>query len=160
MNGRARYIWALARIGLGWLFLWAFLDKLLGLGFATSPDQAWLAGGSPTAGYLGYAVSGPLGSFYQSLAGNAVVDWLFMVGLLGFGAALILGIGMRVASYGGGLLMLLLWSSGLPPENNPILDEHIIYGLLLLGLWAVRAGRTLGLGKWWAERVKKVPILE
>lgn len=160
MNDKSRYIWALTRIGLGWIFLWAFLDKLFGLGFATPSDKAWIAGGSPTAGYLGYAVHGPLASVYQNLAGNVFVDGVFMAGLLGIGLALILGVGLRLASYGGGLLMLLMWSSGLPPENNPILDEHIIYLLLLWGLWTVRAGRTWGLGTWWAEKVKKIPILE
>ena len=155
MNDKARYIWAVVRMSLGSLFLWAFLDKLFGLGFATSPDKAWLAGASPTAGYLGFSVTGPLSSFYKNLAGNPVADWLFMLGLLGLGLALILGIAMRIASYSGALLMLLLWSSRLPPENNPILDEHIIYALLLFGLSAVRAGHTLGLGKWWAEWVKK-----
>jgi thiosulfate dehydrogenase [quinone] large subunit len=160
MNGKARYIWALARITLGWYFFWAFLDKLFGLGRSTGPENAWLAGGSPTALFLGEYVRGPLGSFYQSLAGSAVVDWLFMAGLLGLGTALMLGIGMRIASYAGGLLMLLMWSSRLPPGANPIVDEHIIFALLMSGLWAARAGRTLGLGNWWAEKVKKVPILE
>ncbi|MEU4541590.1 hypothetical protein AB0G15_42860, partial [Streptosporangium sp. NPDC023825] len=31
----ADYVWAIARIGLGWIFLWAFLDKTFGWGFAT-----------------------------------------------------------------------------------------------------------------------------
>ncbi|HLV72357.1 MAG TPA: hypothetical protein VKY91_06180, partial [Vulgatibacteraceae bacterium] len=31
----ARYVWAAARLALGWIFAWAFVDKLFGLGFAT-----------------------------------------------------------------------------------------------------------------------------
>ena len=42
------YVWAIARISLGWIFLWAFLDKTFGWGFATPANRAWIAGGSPT----------------------------------------------------------------------------------------------------------------
>jgi thiosulfate dehydrogenase [quinone] large subunit len=149
MNNNARYAWAVARISLGWIFFWAFIDKLFGLGFATPADNAWLAGGSPTAGYLGFAVSGPFSGLYNSLAGNPVIDWLFMLGLFGVGLGLILGVGMKIASYGGVMMMLLMWSSNLPPANNPILDDHIIYAVLLVGLAAVKAEYTWGLGKWW-----------
>ena len=33
------------RIATGLVFLWAFLDKLLGLGYATPTDRAWINGG-------------------------------------------------------------------------------------------------------------------
>ncbi len=33
-----RYVAAALRISLGWTFLWAFLDKLFALGFATGRD--------------------------------------------------------------------------------------------------------------------------
>jgi len=152
---KTRYIWAALRIAMGWLFLWAFLDKLFGLGFATKPGAAWLAGGSPTAGFLANATSGPLASLHQSMAGNAVVDLLFMLGLLGLGVALILGIGVQIAGYAGTLFVLLLWSARLPPANNPIMDEHIIYAFVLVGLAMVRAGQSVGLGRWWYELVAK-----
>jgi len=142
-GNRLTYIWAALRIALGWLFLWAFLDKLFGLGYATRPDGAWLAGGSPAAG------------FYQSMAGNPVVDWLFMLGLLGLAVALILGIGVQIAGYAGTLLVLLMWSSHLPPANNPLIDQHIVYAIVLIGLAMVRAGRWVGLGTWWARTVAK-----
>lgn len=154
MERQARNLWALVRIGLGWIFLWAFLDKLFGLGLSTPAAKSWLAGGSPTLGYLKGATAGPLSGLYQSLAGAAWLDWLFMLGLLGLGIALILGIAMRLAGYAGALLMLLMWSSHLPPAQNPIVDDHIIYALTLLALAASRAGDTLGLGRWWAKRFK------
>ena len=78
---------ALLRVGMGFIFLWAFFDKLLGLGYATLPERSWLAGGSPTFGYLKNATHGPLAEFFQSLAGNPLVDILFMLGLLGVGVA-------------------------------------------------------------------------
>ncbi|WP_318272177.1 hypothetical protein [Microbispora triticiradicis] len=48
----ARYVWAAARVAVGWVFLWAFLDKLFGWGFATPAAKAWINGGSPTTGFL------------------------------------------------------------------------------------------------------------
>ncbi|MBI4175799.1 MAG: hypothetical protein HY518_01220 [Candidatus Aenigmarchaeota archaeon] len=150
------------RISLGWIYLWAFLDKLLGLGFATKADKSWLAGGSPTSGFLQFGVHGPLAPLFSSLAGNAAVDGLFMAGLLLIGLAIMLGIGMRIASWAGVLLSLLMWSSLLPPANNPTVDEHIIYVFAFLVLASIKAGHAYGLGKWWSERaiVKKHPILE
>lgn len=142
--------------------MWAFFDKLLGLGFATCRnaetmlvvtgcDKAWISGGSPTAGFLKFGTHGPLASFYQSLSGNMLVDLLFMVGLLLIGAALILGIGMRIAAYSGFLLMILMWSAMLPPENHPLVDDHIIYALLFLVLNYSNAGDVLGFGKTWKK---------
>jgi len=50
----------------------------------------------------------------------------------------------------------------LPPEHNPLLDEHIIYILVLNGLAYVKAGRVWGLGIWWSKQklVKKNPWME
>ncbi|PIQ78628.1 hypothetical protein COV82_00520 [Candidatus Peregrinibacteria bacterium CG11_big_fil_rev_8_21_14_0_20_46_8] len=142
----------LLRIALGFTLFWAFLDKLFGLGFATQADKSWLDGTSPTAGFLGNAVSGPFAEYFRSLAGSAVVDWLFMLGLALIGLSLIFGVAMKIAGYSGALLMLLMWLALLPPKNNPILDEHIIY--LLTFLFFARApevGDYLGLGKPWKK---------
>src|SRR3989338_139311 len=92
---------ALLRIVLGVIFLWAFLDKLFGLGFSTSADKSWLAGGSPTFGFLKLATHGPLASLYQNIAGNPLVDLAFMLALLFIGLSLILGIWTKLAGYSG-----------------------------------------------------------
>lgn len=160
MSVKAKYVWAALRFGMGWLFLWSFLDKAFGLGFATEPESAWLAGSSPTFGFLNFGTAGPFSGIFQALAGNPVVDWLFMLGLLLIGLALLLGIGVQIAGYSGALLVFLMWLAHLLPENNPILDEHIIYALVLIGLARIKAGQWVGLGKWWSERVKRYPFLE
>lgn len=155
-------VWALLRILMGWIFLWAFLDKVFGLGFATSPDKAWLEGVSPTAGYLANATHGPLAGVFKAMAGMVVVDWLFMIGLLLIGLSLILGIGVRVAAYSGSVLLFLMFlAASLPPEHNPIIDEHIIYILVLLLLARRPVGEWLGFGSWWAKQsiVKNKPYL-
>jgi len=159
MKQKTRYILAALRISLGWTFLWAFLDKLLGLGLSTAPENAWIAGGSPTYGFLTHATAGPLARLYQSIAGHPLVDALFMFGLAGLGVALMLGIGLKIAGIGGPLMMLLMWSARLPPAQNPVIDQHIIYALLFILLAQTEAGTTWGLGNWWREHVG-VPILE
>lgn len=158
----ARYVWAGLRIALGWIFLWAFLDKTFGWGFATETEAAWVNGGSPTEGFLSFGTTGPFAGFYQDMAGAAWADVLFMVGLAGIGVALLAGIGMRIAAGAGALLMVLMWSAALAPENNPFMDDHLIYAGLLVGLALVGAGGTLGLGKVWARTplVQRLPWLK
>lgn len=153
---------ALLRISMGLIFLWAFLDKLLGLGFATKAESSWLSGGSPTSGFLKFATSGPLKTTFESLSGAVWVDWLFMLGLLFLGSSLILGIGMRLASYGGSILLFLMWLALFPTENNPFIDEHLIYIMVLYVLVYTNSGDYWGLGKWWAKTslVKSFPILK
>ncbi|MEV4835724.1 DoxX family membrane protein [Nonomuraea sp. NPDC049486] len=152
------YVWAIARIALGWTFLWAFLDKTFGLGFATTAEKAWLAGGSPTTGFLKGTEENALGGFFTALAGHAWVDWLFMLGLLGIGLALMLGIGTRVAAVAGGLMMVMMWAAALPLTTNPFMDEHLVYTVVLAGLAMANAGETLGLGK--TAIVQRYPILK
>lgn len=167
------YAWGLARISLGLIFLWAFFDKLMGLGFATCRDaktgvvtqmcsKAWLEGGSPTEGFLKFGTKGPFADFYRSLAGNNFIDILFMTGLLLIGIALLFGIGMKIAAFTGSLLMLMMWSAALWPANNPVLDDHIVYVFVLAGLAFSNADQRLGLRSWWVKQdvVKRYPILE
>ncbi|MEU8118076.1 hypothetical protein AB0C21_05130 [Spirillospora sp. NPDC049024] len=158
----ARYVWAVARIALGWVFFWAFLDKAFGLGHETPSGKGWIDGGSPTEGFLAHAPKGPLAGFYNDLAGLAWADWLFMLGLAGIGAALVLGIGMRIAAGAGAALLVMMWAAVLPPENNPFMDDHLVYALLAVGLALVSAGDTLGLGRWWAGTplVRRLPFLK
>ena len=145
-----RYLWAATRLCLGWTFLWPFLDKTFGLGHETGSADAWISGGNPTEGFLSHS-AGPFSSIYQSIAGAGVVNVLFMVGLLAIGVALLLGIAMRPACIAGATMLMLMWTASLPPENNLFMDDHIIYALVLIGLAAVGAGKTLGLGERWAR---------
>lgn len=145
-----RYIWAATRLCLGWTFLWPFMDKLFGLGHETPSAKAWLNGGNPTKGFLSASV-GPFSGIYHDIAGAGLVNVLFMAGLFAIGAALLLGIAMRPACIAGATMLVLMWTASLPPENNVFMDDHIIYALVLIGLAAVGAGTTLGLGKWWSR---------
>jgi thiosulfate dehydrogenase [quinone] large subunit len=168
-----RYVAAVLRLSLGWVFLWAFLDKMFALGFATGRDPetgvvdrfgdaAWIHGGSPTEGFLTFAAKGPFADIYHNIAGAAWADWLFMLGLLGIGVALMLGVAMRLATISGVVMLVLMWSAVLPPENNPFMDDHIIYALTLILLALMGAGKTLGLGRIWERLtiVRRYTILK
>lgn len=165
--------WGALRIALGGIFLWPFLDKLFGLGFTTGRledgtidffgEAAWINGGSPTAGFLEFGTKGPFAGFFQSLAGAAWVDWVFMLSLALIGFGLIFGIGARLAAIGGIIWMGILYAaSAVWPEHNPFLDEHIVYTIALAGIAFVGAGRYLGFGRWWESTalVKKFPVLK
>ena len=136
-------VFPLLRLVMGFIFFWAFLDKLFGLGFTTTTDQAWLAGSSPTTGFLTLAVRGPLAEVFHSLAGLAVVDWLFMLGLLFVGLILIFNRYLKWGCLAGGVMLLLMYLALNPPENNPIIDQHIVY-ILVLALLAINDQEKAG----------------
>jgi thiosulfate dehydrogenase [quinone] large subunit len=163
---------AVVRITTGLVFLWAFLDKTFGLGYATASENAWLNGGSPTKGFLGHIDHGPLADMFHSWAGAWWADWLFMLGLAGIGTALLLGIGLRIATVAGTAMMLMMWAAEWPLDRftnageptmstNPVLDYHVLYALVMIWLAVVAAGTTWGLGKAWAklDLVEKNPWL-
>lgn len=128
---KQKIVFVLLRLSMGFIFLWAFVDKLFGLGFATTAEKAWLNGGSPTAGFLANAVKGPFADIFHSLAGVALVDWLFMLGLLFAGLTLVFNRFVKWGSLAGALMMLLMYLALLLPANNPIIDDHIVYILVL-----------------------------
>src|SRR6185295_12626895 len=78
------------RYVMAFIFLWAFVDKTFGLGFATTPEKAWIHGGSPTSGFLSFGTHGPFVEIFKSLSGMPIIDWLFMLGLLFIGLTLLL----------------------------------------------------------------------
>ena len=123
-------VMSLVRICLGFIFLWAFADKLFGLGFATTSAKAWINGGSPTYGFLSFGTKGPFAEIFKMLAGNNLVDVLFMAGLLFVGVTLIFNFWVKWGSVAGLSMLVLMYLAALPPENNPVLDDHIIYALV------------------------------
>jgi thiosulfate dehydrogenase [quinone] large subunit len=148
------------RLALGFEFLWAFVDKTFGFGYATPRSGAWIHGGSPTNGFLAHANAGPFQGTFRSLAGVTGIDWLFMIGLLGIGLAFILGVAIRPAAIAGALMLSLMWAAVWVPakiaggqptgSNNPFVDDHIVG---IFGFIAVAAFATWGtgyLGRKWA----------
>ncbi|WP_406375511.1 hypothetical protein OG788_37990 [Streptomyces sp. NBC_00647] len=156
------YAFASLRLLTGFVFLWAFLDKTFGFGYATPSGKGWIDGGSPTQGFLGSVAVGPMESTFHSWAGDPWANWLFMLGLLGIGLALVGGVALRIAAVAGTAMMALMWIAEWPPakhlsdgspsmSTNPFVDYHVIYAVALIVLAAVAAGDTLGAGRLWAR---------
>lgn len=130
------------RVAMGWIFLQAGLTKLF--------NPNWTA-----AGFLQNAIpeGNPFLPLWQSMAGSPLVDALNVWGATLIGICLILGLLVRWSAFWGALLMLFYWASalqggllaGLPLAHGWVIDEHIVYILLLFGLGAFGAGRVLGL---------------
>jgi thiosulfate dehydrogenase [quinone] large subunit len=139
--------WIVLRLIMGWIFLWAFFDKVFGLGFSTSAKNAWLSGSSPTSGFL-KSLNGSFASFFNNLAGNSIVDWLFMFALLSIGIALVLGIFLKFTSYMGIIFMLTLWLASFPSKANPFIDQHIIYILIFIGFIIYDCGKYFAVEKY------------
>jgi thiosulfate dehydrogenase [quinone] large subunit len=162
-SGILDYVMAALRIGMGWTFLWAFLDKTFGLGFATEAGKGWVDGGSPTYGFLTFGTKEPFAEFFAGMAGSVTVEWMFMLGLLGIGLPLMLGIGVRIAAATGiAMLGLMYVASAIFPENNPFLDAHIINALILLGIAIGLPGYRLGLGRYFGKSrlARRYPLLK
>lgn len=180
---KASWLIGLLRIGYGFTWLWAFFDKLFGLGFSTCAstteagdkvvtvmcDAAFINGGSPTYGILNFATANSAtGELFTWMAPSAPdaqnwVDWLFMIGVLLIGLPFLLGIGVRLSGAGGVIMYLFMYLAiAVLPANNPVLDDHILGAMTMALLIFLNAGVYLGLGNWWQsqEIVKKYPILQ
>jgi thiosulfate dehydrogenase [quinone] large subunit len=153
---------AVLRVATGFVFLWAFLDKMFGLGYSTPSARAWINGGSPTKGFLSSVDVGPFQSTAHTIAGTWWANWLFMVGLAAIGVALIAGVALRIAAASGALMMAMMWFAEFPVaqhtaagaasgSTNPLTDYHFVYAVVVIVLAAAYAGHTWGLGRLWAK---------
>ena len=163
----------LLRIAYGWTFLWAFLDKLFGLGFSTSAKSAWINGGSPSTGYLQHAVNAnsPFASFYSNTLVNlnhslfGIVDWALMLMFLIVGVTMILGFMIRFSTVISLIFFVMVYISEIPfaaGATNPIVDEHIFYILIALVIVFTSASHYLGIGNRWdnLSLVRQYPLLK
>ena len=129
------------RIVMGWTLFQAGIVKLL--------DPAWTA-----AGFLQFAVpeGNPFMGLWQSWAGNPTIDGLVQWGLTLTGLGLIIGAFTRWNAFWAAIMMIFFWAvsltggldQGLPLEHGWLVDDHIVYAILLFGLGAFGAGRILG----------------
>lgn len=124
------------RMGVGWLMFYAGITKVI--------DPTWSA-----EGYLMNAQTFP-GLFAWFAQPNILplINFINEWGLTLLGVSLILGIGVRLSSTLGIVLMLLYYFSAVEFPFVPhgfLVDDHIINALALGVLAAFRAGRVWGL---------------
>ncbi len=133
----------LARIILGWMFFYAGISHVLNPNFSAA---GYLQGAKTFAGFYQWILSPGILPVV-----NFVNEW----GLTLLGVSLILGIGVRLSSILGAVLMLLYYFPILsfphPDAHSYIVDDHIIYASILLFFASVRAGRAWGLENWCAN---------
>ena len=96
-------------------------------------------------GYL-LGASGPFAGFFQSLAGNPLVDQLNIWGLTLIGLSLIFGLFVRPASFFGVILMLLYYFAQFEANTaHGLIDDHIIYALVFALFMSGGVGHVVGL---------------
>ena len=149
------------RIGVGVIFLWAGLEKLL----ATEPFSA--------AGFLEFGTGGSLGwpfvtgevaegtvfnpthDFWVGVSGNqgamGMIDILVPYGQIGIGVSLILGLLTRFGAAMGTLMMLLFFVAAWEFEFG-IVNQHLTYALVTAFLGIIGAGNYVGLDRQLGER--------
>lgn len=137
------------RVVMGWTLFQGGLTKLVTY-LDANPENNWTA-----AGFLQHAIpeGNPLMGVWGSMAGSPLVDILVMWGLTLTGLGLIVGAFVRWNAFWGAIMMLFFWAAslegglmqGLPLAHGWVVDDHIVYAVLLFGLGAVGAGRILGL---------------
>jgi len=124
---------------MGWMFFYAGITKVI--------NPAWSA-----SGYLGNAKA--FTGFYDWLLNPGILPTVNFVNewsLTLLGVSLILGIGVRLSSFLGALLMLLYYIPLGFPRPNPnafIVDQHVIYIFVLFFFASIKAGRFMGLENW------------
>lgn len=149
------------RIALSFTFIWAFFDKLLGLGFPSTPEVAIVNGGSPTQYYLSELAQGFMKDVWAVLAGNSIVDFLLMAGLLLVGIGMLAGVASKLSTVGFCLMMVLMYLLVVPPVDNPLLSHHVIYLIFALAIYWLGGYQKLSLHDRWVELpiVKDHPFL-
>lgn len=173
---------ALLRIGLGLMYLWAFISQGLGVTytnvapteqpppsnsaaaeevqyrweFGYDADKGWISSGfshSPTEAYIEKNAHGPVGALLKALP-TGVTDFGWMFALGGLGIALTFGLFSRIAGWGGLILNLMIWGAAFPPSSNPLIDgEHMAFALSILLLMWIQASNYWGFGRWWRSKV-------
>jgi len=129
-----------ARLALGFVFLWGGYQKLL---------TEW-SGGMATKGFLSGAsvAGGPFADFFNSLAGNWTVEYLVVGGEFAVGLALLFGTLSRLGSIAGFLQMTLftiaMWPIQDTPTANPVFDTRTFYMVVFAMLFFLRPGMFLG----------------
>ena len=136
------------RVVMGWTLFQGGVTKLVTY-LDADPTNNWTA-----AGFLANAVpaGNPLSGFFASMAGMPLIDWLNMLGLTLTGLGLLFGVLVRFSAFWGAVMMLFYWLAalqgglfaGLPVAHGWVVDDHIVYAVLLFGLGAFGSGRILG----------------
>ncbi len=106
----------------------------------------------------------------SSSVAPAAIDLLVMWGLTLTGLGLMFGALVRWNAFWGAVMMLFFWAASLQGgietffrlEHGWLVDDHILYAILLFGLGVVGAGRIIGFDAWFEKLrlIRKAPALK
>jgi len=148
---------AVLRFGVGVIFLWAGLEKVIGgggdwsaagfLGFGTGGSMGWpFVTGEIAEG----TIFNPTQSFWAGLAENettmTVINLLVPWGQIGIGVSLILGLLTRFGAAMGTLMMLFFFVAAWDFEFG-IVNQHLTYALVTFFLGYIGSGNFFGLDR-------------
>jgi len=135
----------LLRLSMAWVFLYA------------SSHQVFVSGFS-VAGFLsGTKTFHDFFAVFTAPAVAPVITFLVAYGHLLIGLSLLAGLFVRVSSVFGIGLMIVYWMAHMnfpyiSDTTNFLVDEHVVYALVLGLLIATHAGHVLGLDGWVATQ--------
>ena len=135
-----KFSYFLLRIGMGILFFRA--------GWVKITDPSWSAAGYISGSEIFVGFYGWLATSNILPAVNFLNEW----GLTLIGAALILGIFVRLSSFFGLVIMILSYLPAYPSDHG-LVDEHIIYTLVFLVFMSYGAGKILTFNNWIQTRL-------
>jgi thiosulfate dehydrogenase [quinone] large subunit len=153
------YVLVGLRVLMGWVMFQGGIVKIL--------DPEWTA-----AGYLNFAIpeGNPFIDTFAGMAGSPVIDFLVPWGLTLTGIGLIFGALTRWNAFWAAFMMMMFWAAsltgglaqGLPLEHGWVVDDHLVYAVLLFGLGAFGAGRIFGVDRYLENTalVKRIPALK
>ena len=101
---------------------------------------------------------GPVGEIFLAFWGNQAVIQLLIWSSVLIGAALVLGVAVRLASYGGILIMLMFYLAVIPP-GSVIINQQLMYIIVFAFLVVGKAGEIAGFDSLLGEFEKKYPAL-
>jgi thiosulfate dehydrogenase (quinone) large subunit len=153
---------AVLRIGVGIIFLWAGLEKVMApeafsaagfLEFGTGGSLGWpFVTGEVAEG----TIYNPTQAFWVSMAGNetamSIINVLVPWGQIGIGIGLILGLLTRFSATMGALMMLFFFVAAWDFEFG-IVNQHLTYALVTAFLGLIGAGNYYGLDRSVGESV-------
>lgn len=134
------------RLAMAWTFLYA------------ASHQVFVPGWSVT-GFLSHTKTfHGLFSLFITPTMAPITTFLVEYGHLLIGLSLLVGLMVRVSAAFGALLMIVYWMAHMDfpyisNHNNFLLDDHIVYAVILIFLIVKKAGHVWGLDSWAAERI-------
>lgn len=143
-----------------WLLIMRFAMGFLifTLGFRLLTEGGWNAW-VQIGGFLPKRVSGPFGDIFLSFWENQIILHLVIWSSMAIGVAMVLGLFVRLASFGGALLMLTFYISNVPPQFGWV-NQQLIFFLIFSLFPALGPGYKIGLDYFLQPYEQKFPVLK